>query len=122
MDNRVPAKSFRDLLVWQRAHAFVLALYGFTKRFPRDEMFGLVSQSRRAAVSIAANVAEGFRRRTKSDKARLLNIAHGSLEEVRYYLILAKDLGYGNSDPLQSQLEEVSRLLQRYTTAILSSK
>ena len=78
-------------------------------------------QLRRSAVSVPANIAEGFRRRGKADKARYMNIAEGSLEESRYYLILAQDLGYGDTTKLTSTLEEVSRLLNAYTVAILTS-
>ena len=76
---------------------------------------------RRAAVSIPANIAEGFRRRGKADKARFMNVAEGSLEECRYYLILAHDLGYGDTGRLTALLEEVSKLLNAYASAILSS-
>ena len=76
---------------------------------------------RRAAVSIPANIAEGFRRRGKADKSRFMNIAEGSLEECRYYLILAKDLGYGETAALNIILEELSRMLNAYATAILAS-
>ncbi len=76
---------------------------------------------RRAAVSIPANIAEGFRRRGKADKARYMNIAEGSLEECRYYLILAHDLGYGDTYALTAALEETSRLLNAYRVAILTS-
>ena len=76
---------------------------------------------RRAAVSIPANIAEGFRRRSKADKARFMNMAEGSVEECRYFLILAKDLGYGDTQTLSVALEEVSRLLSAYSTAILTS-
>jgi four helix bundle protein len=77
---------------------------------------------RRAAVSIPANIAEGFRRRGKPDKARFLNIAEGSVQECRYFLILAKDLGYGDPQSLLAILEEVSRLLSRYSKAILTDE
>jgi four helix bundle protein len=107
-----PASTFRDLTVWRKAHAFVLAVYEFTNSFPKHETFGLSSQMRRAAVSVAANIAEGFRKRGKPDKVRFMNIAEGSLEESRYYLILAQDLGYGNSTKLMDSLEEVSRILK----------
>ena len=116
-----PARTFRDLMVWQRAHQFVLAVYTFTAAFPKQETYGLALQMRRAAGSIPANIAEGFRRRGKVDKARYLNIAEGSIEESRYYLILARDLGYGNPDPLMATLEEVSRLVHAYASAILTS-
>jgi len=117
---RAPAQTFRDLVVWQKAHQFVLDSYKLSKSFPREEIYGLTSQFRRAAVSIAANIAEGFKKRGQQDKARFLNIAHGSLEECRYYLILISDLGYGDTIQLNEQLEEVSRLLTGYTNAILS--
>src|SRR5882762_10016211 len=97
-DPRPPARSFRDLLVWQKAHRFVLALYAFTAEFPKQETYGLRSQMRRAAVSTPANIAEGFAKRSKPDKARYMNVAEGSVEESRYYLILAHDLGYGQTD------------------------
>src|SRR5579883_2774631 len=105
------ARSFRDLLVWRKAHEFVLAVYAFTAGFPKHEIYGLAAQLRRAAVSIPANIAEGFRRRGRMDKARFMNLAEGSLEECRYYLILASDPGYGDRQNLNSALEEVSRLL-----------
>jgi four helix bundle protein len=117
---RAPAQTFRDLIVWQKAHQFVLGAYKESQRFPREETYGLTSQFRRAAVSIAANIAEGFKKRSQQDKARFLNIAHGSLEECRYYLILIADLDYGDTTHLNEQLEEVSKLLTSYTNAVLS--
>jgi four helix bundle protein len=111
-------KSFEDLLVWKQAHAYVLEIYRVTKGFPRDEIFGLTAQMRRAAVSIPANIAEGFTKRTPPEKIRLLNISQGSLEESRYYLILAGDLGYTNITALRSRLEEISRMLEAYIRAI----
>jgi four helix bundle protein len=116
-----PARTFQDLLVWQRAHDFVLGIYALTPGLPKQETYGLSQQMRRAAVSIPANIAEGFRRRGKADKARFMNIAEGSVEECRYFLILVKDLGYGDTDRLTSSLEEVSRLLNAYAAAILAS-
>ena len=83
LSSRPAARSFRDLLVWRKAHEFVLAVYAFTAAFPRQETYGLALQMRRAAVSIPANIAEGFRRRSKAEKARYMNIAEGSLEECR---------------------------------------
>ena len=112
------AKTFRDLIVWRKAHEFVLAVYRFTAGFPKHETYGLSSQMRRAAVSIPANIAEGFRRRGKVDKLRFMNIAESSAEESRYYLILSQDLGYGKSDTLMNPLEEASRLLNSYSAAI----
>jgi four helix bundle protein len=77
---------------------------------------------RRAAVSIPANIAEGFRRRGRVDKARFMNLAEGSLEECRYYLILAEDLRYGDTSQLAAAAEEVSRMLSAYAAAILSAR
>ena len=116
-----PARTFQDLLVWQQAHRFVLEVYALTAAFPKQETYGLSLQIRRAAVSIPANIAEGFRRRGKADKARFMNMAEGSVEECRYYLILAKDLGYGDTERIAASLEEVSRLLSAYVAAILAS-
>lgn len=116
-----PARTFQDLVVWQRAHGFVLEAYAFTALFPKQETYGLALQMRRAAVSIPANIAEGFRRRGRADKVRFLNIAEGSVEECRYFLILAKDLGYGDTAKLSLAVEEVSKLLNAYSTAILAS-
>lgn len=115
-----PARSFRDLVVWQKAHQLVLAVYRLTKGFPADERFGLTSQIRRAAVSVAANIAEGFGKRGKPDKARFFNIAQGSLEEVHYYLILGNDLGYTDCNQLSESYREVARLLNGYTRALLT--
>jgi four helix bundle protein len=118
---RPAARTFRDLIVWQKAHEYALATYTFTGTFPKAETYGLSSQMRRAAVSIPANIAEGFRKRGRADKARFMNIAEGSIEECRYYLILGQDLGYGQTAALMSLLEEVSRLLNAYARAILTS-
>lgn len=118
---RQPAKSFEDLLVWQKSHQFVLAVYRLTKEFPKAEMYGLTSQFRRAATSIPANIAEGFKRRGHAGKVRFMNIAQGSLEESRYYLLLTRDLEYGDVKPLLPQAEEISKLLGSYARAILNS-
>ncbi len=118
---RDPAKSFQDLIVWQKAHQFVLSVYHFSESFPKKEMYGLTSQIRRAAVSIPANIAEGFKKRGMADKVRFMNISQGSLEECRYYLILSRDLGYGDNEGLISQIEEVSKLLGAYSNSILNS-
>jgi four helix bundle protein len=119
--DRSPARSFRDLRVWQKAHEFVLAVYRYSESFPEREKYGLAHQLRRAAVSIPANIAEGFGKRSQAEKARFLNIAEGSVEECRYYLILSQDLGYGQSDSLMNTLEETSKLLNAYARAILAS-
>jgi four helix bundle protein len=113
------ARTFQDLLVWQKSHLLVLSIYALTKRFPAEELYGLVSQLRRAAVSIPANIAEGFRRKGGADKARFLNMAQASLEETRYYLILARDLNYADCTEVISLLEEVSKLLEAYCGSLL---
>ncbi|MCB0227266.1 MAG: four helix bundle protein [Anaerolineae bacterium] len=103
---------FQQLNAWQEAHTLVLQVYAVTKTFPSDEKFGLVSQMRRAAISIPANIAEGFKRRGITEKIRFYNISEGSLEELKYYFILGKDLGYlQNTDHLIHQAETVGRLL-----------
>ncbi len=118
---RMAARTFEDLIVWQKAYRFVLTLYRLTDSFPRHEICGLTSQMRRAAMSIPANIAEGFKKRGKLDKVRFSNIAQGSTEESRCYLLLSNDLGYGDTKPLLSNLEEVSRMLESYSRAILNS-
>ena len=108
------SQSFREVVVWQKAHAFTLAAYRVTEGFPKHEMFGLTAQLRRAAASIPSNFVEGFRKRTKPDKLRFYNIAQGSADECLYQLILAHDLQYTDTLSLQADLEQVSRLLQGY--------
>ena len=114
-------KNFRDLQVWHKAHSLTLASYRITGAFPKQEMYGLTSQIRRCAASVAANIAEGFGKMGRGEKARFMNIAEGSLEESRYYLILAQDLGYGSTDQLSQSLDEISRMLGTYARAIRSS-
>ena len=115
------AATFEDLLVWRKSHALVLRVYAMTSTFPRHELFGLTSQMRRAAVSVPANIAEGFKRRGRMDKVRFLGIAAGSLAELRYYLRLAADLGYSAQDSQASEIDEVSRMLSAYERTILAS-
>ncbi|RJP82816.1 MAG: four helix bundle protein [Candidatus Zixiibacteriota bacterium] len=121
LHGRPAAKSFEDLILWKKAHRFVLDIYALSETFPRREIFGMTSQFRRAAVSIPANIAEGFRKQGASDKARFLNIAEGSLEECRYYLILTQDLKYGETHQLKCNLEEISKLLDAYRKSILAN-
>lgn len=104
--------------MWRKAHAWVLCIYKFTEGFPKHELFGLTSQLRRAAVSVPANFAEGFKKRGLADKIRIYNIAQGSLEECRYYLVLARDLHYGDSNALMLSLEEIGKMLESYSRAI----
>ncbi len=116
-------QKFQELIVWQKAHKLVLEIYKITKQFPKEEIYGLTSQMRRAAVSIAANIAEGYRKKGKLDKARFMNISEGSLDETKYYIILSRDLDYINLeyDKLYDLSEEVSRLLNAYSNAIRAS-
>ena len=116
------ARTFRDLEVWRKSHLVVLEVYKLTRRLPKEELFGLVSQMRRSAVSVPANIAEGFKRRSKPDKARQLNIAQASLEELRYFFILCGDLSYLPAKVMDDRLEEVARMLDSYTQRILDSR
>jgi four helix bundle protein len=114
--------SFEELIVWQKAHSFVLRVYSTSEAFPKAELFGLTSQFRRAVVSVPANIAEGYKKRGPIDKQRFMNIAQGSLEECRYYLILSRDLGYlseAHFQEMKSLSEEVGRLLHSYRKAIV---
>jgi four helix bundle protein len=107
-------KDFRDLKVWERAHALALSCYEATAGFPKHELFGLVSQIRRAGSSVPANIAEGCGRRGNGDFHRFLQIAMGSASELEYHLLLSRDLTFLNSpdyDRLQAQVTEVKRML-----------
>jgi four helix bundle protein len=116
---------FEDLKVWQKAHQLVLGIYKVTREYPPDEKFGLISQMRRAAVSVPANIAEGFRKRGKKDKTNFYNIAQGSLDELCYYMILSKDLEYVPAplstlySLLTGQLEETARMLAGLIIAVM---
>ena len=116
--------SFENVLAWQKAHAFVLLTYRVTRHFPEDEKFGLTSQFRRAAVSIEANIAEGYKKLSKADKLRFFNISQGSLEECRDYHILSRDLNYllaGEFEQLHQSIEETSKFLNSYCKAIVNN-
>lgn len=118
MSYREPARRFEDLIAWQKAHQVVLDTYRLTGSFPKSELYGLTSQMRRAAVSVPANIAEGFTRMSKADKAKFMNIAHASLEELRYFFILAKDLSFTQENELNEPCLEVGRLLASYTRSL----
>ena len=124
MDNSL-SRSFKDLECWQQAHEFVKAVYAATKQFPEDELYGLTSQFRRAAVSIAANICEGYRKLSRADKLRFFNIAQGSLEECRYYIILSYDIEYidkATHDNLEYLLNRTSWKVNGYAEAISKNK
>lgn len=117
-------RSFEDIMAWQKAHSFVMAVYNVTKDFPEDERFGLTSQFRRAAVSIAANIAEGYKKLSKADKLRFFNISQGSLEECRYYIILSRDIGYINEHTFVSLSEnysDASYMLNSYIKGVVNN-
>ena len=116
--------TFEKIVAWQKAHAFVLSVYQITRMFPEDEKFGLTSQFRRAAVSIEANIAEGYKKLSKADKLRFMNISQGSIEECRDYIILSRDLGYIDDvifSNLYGKIEETSRLLHGYCKGIINN-
>lgn len=106
--------SFKELKVWQKAHELVLLIYKLTNKFPSEEKFGLSSQIRRAAVSIASNIAEGFKRTSKKVSDNFYDISDGSVEEVKYQLLLSKDLKYISLNEYEDAFklsEEVSKML-----------
>lgn len=112
---------FTDLKVWQRSHRLVLEIYRLTTEFPPEERFGIVSQIRRAAVSVPTNIAEGSKRTRNRDYARFLNIAEGSLAEVEYLLLLSKDLGFvrePHSTSMLSEVDEIARMLHALRTKV----
>jgi len=114
-------KSFRDIKVWNKAYELVLKVYKVTKEFPSDEKFSLTQQIRRSAVSIIANIAEGNKRKSDKDFGHFLNISEGSLEEVKCYLILSKDLNYLNENNYQQLFnlsEEVGRMLHGFIKSL----
>ena len=118
------SQSFEQQIVWQKAHSYVLAIYKITKQYPKEELFCLVNQMRRAAASITANIAEGYAKISSKDKLRFYNISQGSLEETRNFIILSKDLGYitlQDKEQLGIQAAEISRLLNAYCIALLKN-
>ncbi len=107
-------KDFKEKYAWQKAHELTLLVYKLTRNYPKDELYGLVSQSRRAAVSIPSNLAEGFKRRGMQEDARFCNIAQASLEELKYQLLLAKDLEYvthAEFDNAEKLCQETAKLI-----------
>ena len=115
-------QSFEQLKVKKKAHQYVLSIYSLTRQYPKEEIFALVSQMRRAAYSITANIAEGFVRTGQKDKLHFYNIAQGSLEETRNFILLSKDLAYISEEDKQRimvQAAEVARLLNAYRQGLL---
>ena len=106
--------SFTKLIAWQKGHQLVLEIYKITEKFPRQEMFGLISQIRRAAVSVTSNIAEGFSRISYKEKIRFYSMSLGSLTEIQNQLLVAKDIGYislDNFNNLASQTVEISKII-----------
>ncbi len=107
-------QSFKDLNAWKEGHILVLAIYKATKSFPKDELFALTSQMRRAAVSITSNIAEGFSRQSYKEKVQFYSTAQGSVTEIQNQLLIAKDVDYINNDnflAIDDQALKVHRIL-----------
>jgi four helix bundle protein len=107
-------QSFKQLTVWQEAMSLVEMIYLETRNYPKEEMYGLKSQTRRASVSVPANIAEGYGRQNRAEYLNFLSIAHGSLTELETHLLIALRIGYLNNqkmEPIQKQLDSVGRLL-----------
>ena len=119
------AFSFKDIIAWQKSYEFVLLVYKATSKYPDFEKYGLSSQFQRAAVSIVANIAEGSKKLSKADKLRMMNIAQGSLEECRCYIMLSKDLEYISEEEynaLSYSIDGASFYLNAYCKAISEDK
>lgn len=118
MQNRNPKiHAFTDLIVWQEAHKLVVMVYVVTKKFPREEIFGLTSQMRRSAVSITSNIAEGFARRSSKEKLQFYTIARGSLVELESQLLVARDVAFLTTkeiDDVYDQLRNSHQLLNAF--------
>ena len=118
------AFSFENIVAWKKAHQFTCLVYSITRNFPEEEKFGLTSQFRRAAVSIGANIAEGYKKLSKADKLRFFNISEGSLAECQNYIILSHDLGYLGKEEyieLYNIAIEVGKLLTSYSNGIINN-
>jgi four helix bundle protein len=107
-------ENFKKLKVWLKAHKLVLNVYGVTEKFPKSEMYGLISQMRRAAISVVANIVEGSKRSTVKDRRHFIVMSDTSLEELKYYFLLSFELGYitkRQGEELTEQAREVDRML-----------
>ena len=112
---------FEDVIAWKKAYNFALLSYKATADFPESERFGLCSQFRRAAVSIAANISEGYKKLSKQDKLRFMNIAQGSLEECRCYIYLSRDLGYitkSQYEKASKEYDEIGKMLNSFIQSV----
>jgi four helix bundle protein len=115
------ARSFKDLIVWQKAHQMVKDVYLITELFPKEEKYSLISQLRRAALSVPANISEGFGRYHLKEKIQFYMISKGSLNETENYLKLAEDLGYCDTSSLQYSCTEIRKILNAYISSIKRS-
>jgi four helix bundle protein len=118
-------KDYRQLDIWIRSHALALAVYRLSKSFPKDELFGLTSQIRRACVSIPANIAEGCGRDSDAELKRFLDIAHGSASEVEYYLLLATELAYiskSESEPATDEISQIKRMIGAFVRKLKADR
>lgn len=110
-------KSFKDIIAWQKAHKLTLEIYRITENYPVNENYGLTSQMRRSSVSVASNIVEGFKRKSRKDKSNFITISISSLEELKYQIVLSRDLKYINSatfNILSKKAIEVSKLLHSW--------
>lgn len=103
-------QNYKDLKVWEKAHGFTLRIYEMTKAFPKEEIYSLTNQVRRAAASIPANIAEGCGKNSKLDFANFLNIALGSANESEYYLLLSRDLNYLKEEDFAELLKTINEI------------
>jgi four helix bundle protein len=113
-------RNYRDLEVWKISHKLTLALYEASRKFPKEEMFGLTSQLRRAAISIGANLAEGCGRRTTPEFARFIRIAMGSASELDYHLLLCRDFEFVSKEFYEQSFKELTRI-RKMLSALLTS-
>ena len=110
-------QSFKEIIVWQKSHQLTLEIYKITSNFPKHELYSLINQMRRCAISIPSNIAEGFKRKSLKDSIHFYNIAEGSLEELKYQLLLARDLAYiseGEYTNIINLAEDVGKLLNSW--------
>lgn len=119
IDNSEAIKNFYDLYLWKQAHLFVVKIYKITKNFPKEEVYGIVSQLRRAAVSLTSNIAEGFSRRGYNEKLQFYHFAKGSLTEIQNQLFICRDVGY-ISDQEFTELFKESVIILKLLNAFIN--
>ena len=122
MNNEEKIRTFTDLHTWQEAHKLVLMIYKITKEFPKEELFGLVSQMRRAVVSITSNIAEGFSRQSYKEKVQFYSMAQGSNTEIQNQLLIAKDIDYISQEKFNEIIEQSTTVHKLLNGLIKKSK